>query len=69
MKPQGKPKNSKAWLSNDFMGTKGGNLPKLTQFTIGSTNVYHFLLKQLYSLGEDGQYYPATKRTFGNTQQ
>jgi hypothetical protein len=66
----GKPKKFNSMVdAMNFMGTKGWEFAQAYTITIGSTNVYHFLLKQTVFLGEDGQYYPATKRTFGNTQQ
>jgi hypothetical protein len=66
----GKPKKFNSMVdAMNFMGTKGWEFVQAYAITIGSSNVYHFLLKQTVILGEDGQYYPATKKAFGNTQQ
>jgi len=66
----GKPKKFNSMVdAMNFMGTKGWDFVQAYAITIGSSNVYHFLLKQTVVLGEDGQYYPATKKAFGSVQQ
>lgn len=52
----------------NFMGEKGWELAQAYALTVGSSNVYHFLLKQKVEKGDDGNYYPATKKIFSSSE-
>jgi hypothetical protein len=50
----------------NFMGEKKWDL--IQAFAVSSSNgsVYHWILKQTILRGKDGNYYPASKKNFGN---
>jgi hypothetical protein len=49
----------------NFMGDIGWDFAQAYVVSDGSTHVYHWLLTQRIRKGTDGNYYPATKKTFG----
>ena len=61
----GKPKNFNSMIDAlNYMGYIGWEFEQAYAVTSGNTNVYHFLLKQYVEKGDDGNYYPVTKKTF-----
>lgn len=48
----------------NFMGEIGWDFAKAYVVSDGSTHVYHWLLTQTIIKGADGNYYPATKKSF-----
>ncbi len=62
----GKPKKFNSMVdAMNFMGNIGWDFAQAYTISDGSTHVYHWLLTQRIKNGIDGNYYPATKKTFG----
>lgn len=62
----GKPKRFNSMVdAMNFMGSIGWDFAQAYVVSDGSTHVYHWLLTQIIKKGADGNYYPATKKTFG----
>ncbi len=51
----------------NFMGEQGWELAQAYALGEGGSYVYHYLLKQKVLKGDDGSYYPATKKVFSKS--
>jgi hypothetical protein len=64
---KGKPKKFNSMVdAMNFMGDKGWDFAQAYVAGENGAYVYHWLLKQTIAKGKDGQYYPVTKKVFGN---
>lgn len=64
---KGKPKKFNSMVdAMNYMGEHGWEFKQAYVVSNGASNTYHWLLTQAVAKGEDGEYYPITKKAFNN---